>query len=95
MSGKEILEAYPHIPIAVAFVELFLSPSELDSYDVMGRIRGAGMCPAEAVAFIKGFCDEEMETLEGKLEAPKLKQARVQMDHPSFLTYIAGKMGAV
>ncbi len=83
--------AYPDVARAIAFVEIVLcgplGPDDPDTaWDVMMRALPP-VDPATVVALIRDTLDDEFRD-----EFPR---ARVEAARPEFLTYIAGKMGAV
>ena len=84
----EFLTHYPRIRSAVAYTELIIcqanEPGEETSWDVL---MAADLSPTEVVSALH-------EALEGE-EFFGAAKARKEMLDPSFLTYIAGRMGAM
>jgi hypothetical protein len=97
MNASELLNAYPQVPHAVAWVELFLCDAgdpedptfgEVSSWQMM---MDAKWSPEEVLATIKRALAEEIEE-ENK---GKYREALAEMDLPQFRTYLLGKMGLV
>ncbi len=89
---QQLLDAYPNARQAVAWTELILCvppPGETDtSWDIM---MNAKMPLAEILDAIKHCIQEEIND-----GAPgKRREALAQCNHPQFLTYLKGKMGAM
>lgn len=90
MKAETLLAAYPDCPLAVAWTELMIcQPSDEDpesSWELAMKL-DPPLSPHELLDIIKQATVGET--------VGKAEQALAQMDHPSFLTYLKGKMGAV
>lgn len=87
MTDNQLLDAYPDCPTAVAFTELFIcggDPGEQTGWDIlMSAIPPVTL--DGAIYVIRSAMENE--------ELGKAKEALAQTYHPSYRTYIAGKMG--
>ncbi len=92
--GEELLDAYPTIRRAVAFVELFMSANIYDGRDCFTEAINTGIGPAEMVRFCRDFASDEI-ALDEFGDKAAMKLARLEMEQPEFSTYVAGKMGAM
>jgi hypothetical protein len=86
-----MLDAYPNVRHAVAFVETFLCELPPDdpetAWTLMMRAR---LTPSEIITCCRIAVTEATELSPRFLDA-----IRHEMQHPEFHRYIAGKMGAV
>lgn len=91
MTATQLLSAYPHIPYAIAWVELMLCPSTLDDQDGFGMMIRSGLDPSQVVEMVKTTVRDAI----AEEEIGKEREALAQMDHPEFMRFICGKMGAM
>lgn len=90
-TAKQLFSAYPTITHAVSYVELIAcTPDEDRPVTLWNTLIGLGLAPDEVAKFLLESIQEEAE-LTGKKFALAAEEAK----KPEFLTYIAGKMGAV
>lgn len=90
MTAAELFAAYPNVKHAVAYVELIIcEPVDGESaWDLlMTTLRP--MSPKDVADCL---CDDGVDVI-GRTERECM--IRAEMDHPEFLRYLAGKMGAV
>jgi hypothetical protein len=83
------MNAYAAVPHAVAFVELILCAAD-DGESAWDVMTAAGLSPAEV--------SEQCRLAVGDADAiPADRRAAVlvEMGHPQFARYVAGKMGAM
>lgn len=86
---RELQRAYPHCFIAVAYTELLLCQADddgLSCWDILMQEKPP-LNPAQVVEAIQAAMEGET--------AARAEEALKQTKHPSYLTYIAGRMGAV
>jgi hypothetical protein len=86
--AKVLMRTYPLVIKAVAWTELIICQSndgEQTSWDMLLE-HEPDISPPEMVKIMK-------EVIEGET-MPYAEEVRKQMDHPQYLTYIAGKLGA-
>lgn len=92
LEDLQLLKTYEEVAAAVAFVELFLCVEEGGEvgwdYIMEAEKNGRPITPEEVVTVIKGCIEES-------LPVGRREEALQQVDHPKFLQYICGKMGAV
>lgn len=90
MTAAQILNAYPHCQVAVAYCELILDGKDDDDdipetcFEMMRRAVPP-MSIDEVYACIKESMQDET--------ACKAPEALQQMDHPEFMAYLKAKMG--
>lgn len=77
---------YPNIQAAILFVESFIEGP------ILNDMRQDRIPPHAAIMGCKELA--KVESGSDKIELVR-KRALVEMDHPEFRTYIAGKLGAV
>ena len=96
MTADALLAAYPACPLAVAWTETIICGKEegrLEScWELMMGVMPP-LSPAKVLELIRMALTEEVA--EGYGSSNKTREALAQMDHPSYLTYLKGKMGAV
>lgn len=78
-------EPYSEIPNAVYFVETFLD-------EIIGDMIEQGYSPDMAVTGCRKLAEVPADS--DKIDTRRVL-ARAEMENPQFLTYIAGKLGAV
>lgn len=92
MTPDELLARWPECRHAVAWVELFVAPAADDQSGESGleQLIAAKYSPPEALELIRGLMRDEIA--EGS--TGRHAEALAEIDHPSFLTYLAGRLGA-
>jgi len=90
MTAEQILAAYPNARIAVAYTELIICGSADDdgesSWDLMMK--------AQPPMTLDEIWKCIYESVEDETEC-KAQEARVQMTHPDYRRYLAGKLGLI
>ena len=94
METVELMRTYPSVRHAIAYVETFMCPTELDDGDVFAVFRGLNWNPRQVIDFMREALDDGRVSEEKGAVIPNA-QARAEMDRPEFLTYVTGKMGAM
>lgn len=94
MTPNDLFATYPRITHATSWVELILFGDAHDgepcAWEIL--IQGLpGLTPPGMVAQIKELLAEEV----AENRPGKNREALAECDDPQFLTYIAGKMGAM
>lgn len=94
MNPTELFATYPNAVMSISYVELILCEPDEDhpvsAWDTF--IAGsAKISPADVVKLVKDGCQEELELG----SRGRWTEAIAQCDHPEFLTYLKGKMGAM
>ena len=93
MNAERLLNAYANVKHAVVYTEYILcvppdDGDNISSWDLMMAVNPP-MDPQEVAKIIRHSIDADNEGI------GKFKEARQEMDHHDFLTYLAGKMGAM
>jgi hypothetical protein len=87
MTVRELAAAYPTVPNAVAFTELFLEGVILSDMREMALSVDKAVWACQQLADVPVNNDPAMEL--------QRRIARAEMDRPEFATYLAGKLGAM
>lgn len=98
MTPADLLAAYPNIKNAVGYVELVfrdfdgLFPGQLTPWQMLRKER-----PDAEPAWVAEIIRKSVESSDPvePSDEPFLSNARREMDHPMFMTYLAGIMGAL
>ena len=86
MTAKDLLDAYPGVSVAVAYVELILcQPEGPESESFWDIILGAKLPPEGVLNLVRAAMKEAA--------FPKAQQVLAETYHPSFMTYLAAKLG--
>jgi len=84
----ELQTAYPHIPRAMFFVEFIMDK-------ILMEMREMNL-PVEKAVLGAKMLAETPPPVDRTGEIDRLRKAALaEMEHPSFITYMAGKLGAV
>jgi hypothetical protein len=81
-------EAYPGAADAVEFHE-----SDIRAEQCFEKARLRNISPEELLARMKMVADQILDGPPESLIGQKLVIARLQMDHPDFMRYLAAKLG--
>lgn len=97
MTAKQLLAGYPEVKQAVAYVELVMCTTDenhpVTMWELLEVHKRTPHYMVETIRnLIEGETKEEQETPEAKAG---ILLAFFQTYHPQFLTYVAGKMGAM
>ena len=88
MKVQALFIAYPAVVQAISWVELIICESddgEETAWELIIR-HEPNISPQDMLDYMK-------KAIEGE-DVGRLKEAEAQMDHPQFLRYLAGKLGA-
>jgi len=92
------VQAYPAVCTAILFTEGFIvapvEPGTESAFDIMLRAIPP-VPPYEAVDIIRVVAKETAEETDDENIRSVANRAVEQMDHPDFLAYLRGAMGAV
>lgn len=98
----ESFGAYPLIPYAIAWVELFVCGTDAEdgesSWDMLMKWETTCNRPDEVIAILQetiesDISEKKQEPIHRTEHIRRLELARMQMEFAQFRDYIAGKMG--
>jgi hypothetical protein len=99
MTPDELLSAYPQVRNAVGYVEMVwrdfdgIFPGEDNPWKMLRREK-----PDAEPGYVADLIRKTVESAEpgdGPNDGPFFANARREMDHPQFMTYLAAIMGAL
>jgi len=100
--NMESFRAYPLIPYAIAWVELFIcerdTTDNTSSWDMLMKWETTCNRPDEVIAILQevletDISEKKQEPIHRAEHIRRLELARMQMELAQFRDYIAGKMG--